>query len=92
MSTQGWTHYHRWGRCGWGYDLTGFYPYVSLGFLHIAWQAGNAIEENRMLREQNHSFVQQAAGLKRTLADAYEAMRHTPTGGPDGRFEGRKSS
>ena len=82
----GWTHYHRWGRCGWGRDLSGFYRYVSLGWLHIAWVRGDLIAENRALWVEHWVSTRHASDLRRDLAAAYEALKHSPKRGPGGKW------
>ncbi len=88
---EGWTHYHRWGPCGWGYERFGFLGSLRLGVLELSWVRGNLFEECAELTEAHRQYVGQAKRLKADLAAAYEALRAAaPQRDPEtGRFRRR---
>lgn len=76
-NSDGWTHHHAWRPCGLGYERAGFFGSLRLGILELTWVRGNLFAENADLREAHSRYIREARKLKRDLADALEALRHT---------------
>lgn len=74
---EGWTHHHRWGPCGFGYERYGFLGHLRLGILELTWVRGNLFTENAELRDAHSAYLREARRLKHDLADALEALKHT---------------